>query len=201
VEHGKGDDVRLRAMSLALAAIFVPPLSCKPPAPASPVLNPRRDGPIPPGRASIVVSKSARRLTLFVEGQEVFAARAALGRSAGGHKEREGDRRTPEGDYYVCTRNDRSRYRRFLGLSYPNLRDAEAGFKAGRITRAQRDAIAEAVRGRRRPPWDTPLGGEVGIHGSGSGRDWTLGCVAVDDPDIDVLWKACPLGTPVRIVP
>lgn len=195
MERGKGDGARLRAADLALAAILVPPLSCGPEAPPGPGTEPR------PGRSSVLVSKSARRLTLFVDGREVFHARVALGRSPLGHKSREGDGRTPEGDYAVCTRNDRSRYRRFLGLSYPNLRDAEAGFRAGRLTRAQRDAIAEAVRGRRRPPWDTPLGGEVGLHGGGSGRDWTLGCVALDDPDIDVLWEACPLGTPVRIEP
>jgi murein L,D-transpeptidase YafK len=184
-----------------MVALAVSLLSCRPSPPSAVTTSLRKAGPLPEGKETLFISKSTRRLSLLVEGKEVFTARAALGRSSLGPKEREGDRRTPEGDYYVCTRNDKSRYRRFLGLSYPNLRDAEAGFRAGRITRAQRDAIADAVRGRRRPPWDTPLGGEVGIHGSGAGRDWTLGCVAVEDPDIDVLWKACPLGTPVRIVP
>lgn len=182
-----------------LGAVLAGTVSCRPPPPAA--VTPAPPKTVPAGRASIHVSKSARRLTLFVEGKEVFSARVALGKSARGPKEREGDRRTPEGDYYVCTRNDKSRFHRFLGLSYPNLGDAEAGFRAGRITRAQRDAIEAAVRARRRPPWDTPLGGEVGLHGSGAGRDWTLGCIALDDRDVDVLWEACALGTPVRINP
>ena len=155
----------------------------------------------PPGKTAILVTKSARRLALFVDGREVYVARVALGQDPGGHKQREGDRRTPEGDYYICTRNDQSRFHLFLGLSYPGLEDAEAGFRDGRITREERDEIAAAIRGRRQPPWKTPLGGEVGIHGKGAGRDWTLGCVALDDAGIEVLWKHCPLGTPVRIEP
>lgn len=149
----------------------------------------------------IVIRKSERRLWLLAGGREVYCARVALGASPRGPKEREGDRRTPEGEYYLCTRNDKSRYHLFMGLSYPNLGDAEAGLADGRITRAQYDEIARRVRARQQPPWNTPLGGEVGIHGAGSGRDWTLGCIALENEGVDLLWKHCPLGTPVRIEP
>jgi lipoprotein-anchoring transpeptidase ErfK/SrfK len=65
--------------------------------------------------------------------------------------------------------------------------------------RALNDAIREAQRRGQRPPWDTPLGGTVGIHGNGAGSDWTWGCVALEDGDIEELWEVCPLGTPVVI--
>ncbi len=153
------------------------------------------------GPPRILVSKSARRLALFLGDREAFSTRCAIGSSPAGHKEREGDRRTPEGDYYVCTRNEKSRFHLFLGLSYPNVRDAERALKAGRITRAEFDAISDRICAKSRPPWDTPLGGEVGIHGKGASRDWTAGCVALEDADIELLWEFCPLGTPVRIEP
>ncbi len=69
------------------------------------------------------------------------------------------------------------------------------------ITRQQAARIAEADRGRRRPPWDTALGGEIFIHGQGSGSDWTLGCIALDNPDVEELFAAVEVGTPVSIVP
>jgi hypothetical protein len=69
------------------------------------------------------------------------------------------------------------------------------------ITRAEHEAILAAHRERRCPPWKTALGGEVGIHGGGVGRDWTLGCIALENRDVDELWQALPLGTPVLIEP
>jgi murein L,D-transpeptidase YafK len=136
-----------------------------------------------------------------MDGREAFTTRVALGGAPVGAKRREGDLRTPEGDYFVCTRNERSRYHLFLGLSYPNASDADAGLTAGIISRMQRDEIARRISAGEAPPWDTPLGGAVGIHGSGAGRDWTLGCIALENSDVDRLWQACPLGTPVRIEP
>ncbi len=152
------------------------------------------------GSPRILVRKSERRLILYRGERVVLETRVALGGVAG-HKEREGDRRTPEGDYTVCTRNDKSRFHLFLGLSYPGIADAAAGLRDGRLTREQHDQIVRSIRAGKQPPWNTPLGGEVGIHGHGAGRDWTLGCIALEDADVDVLWRHCPLGTPVRIEP
>lgn len=158
--------------------------------------------PVPPlTRPRIVVTKGGRRLDLFDGAALVRTYRVALGADPAGGKRRAGDRRTPEGVYYVCTRNAQSRYHRALGLSYPGTSDAERGLRDGAITRAQHDAIFAAVEAGTRPPWDTPLGGEIMIHGNGAGRDWTLGCIAMEDADVGELFEAVPMGTPVEIRP
>ncbi|MHC4605328.1 MAG: L,D-transpeptidase family protein [Planctomycetota bacterium] len=153
------------------------------------------------GAPALRISKSRRRIALLVDGKEIWSARVGLGGNPEGHKRKEGDERTPEGDYYVCTRNSRSRFHLFLGISYPGIGDAGQALSEGRITQAGYRRIVQAVRAGACPPWDTALGGAVGIHGSGSNCDWTLGCIALDDPDIEFLWSMCPLGTPVRIDP
>lgn len=149
---------------------------------------------------ALKVEKAARRLTLLAQGKPVRTYRVALGPNPEGHKAREGDGRTPEGEYWICTRNEKSKYHLFLGLSYPLPRDAERALRAKEID----EATARGIRATRRPaapPWDTPLGGAVGIHGCGSEKDWTLGCIALENADMDELWLACPLGTSVTIVP
>lgn len=149
----------------------------------------------------IVVSKSARRLELYSDGRVVRAYRVVLGGDPVRDKEREGDSRTPEGDFYVCVKNERSQFYRSLGLSYPNREDAERGLRDKLITRAQHDRIVRAIARRRTPPWDTPLGGEIYIHGGGTSNDWTRGCVALDNADMQELFDSVPVGTPVRIEP
>lgn len=149
----------------------------------------------------IRVYKGERRLELWKDGALEHACAVGLGFSPTGHKEREGDGRTPQGTYYVCTRNDQSRYYLSLGLSYPNEADAAAALAEGRISPEECEEIAEAIRAGRRPPWNTPLGGEIMIHGRGGGSDWTAGCVAVDDGDMDILWEHGALGTVVQIYP
>lgn len=155
----------------------------------------------PPPALRIIVWKGERRLALVSDGKVLKEYRVGLGPVPAGHKEREGDGRTPEGDYYVCTRLERSRFRHFLGLSYPGISDAHRGVRAGLLSRAERDRILAAQQARKQPPWSTRLGGAVGIHGSGAGSDWTAGCVAVEDRDIDELFAVVRLGTPVTIEP
>ncbi len=155
----------------------------------------------PPGAPRLVVEKRARALTLFDGGVRVAAFPIALGPNPEGPKLREGDGRTPEGALRVVTRNEKSKYRRFLGLGYPTAADGVRGLREGMISRAAADAIARAERERAQPPWDTELGGAVGIHGHGSGLDWTAGCVALDDDAIDVLWAAVPIGAEVEVLP
>ena len=147
----------------------------------------------------IVVSKSARQLSLYSDGRVVRTYRVALGTNPVDDKLRQGDRSTPEGDFYVCVKNARSNFYLSLGLSYPNVEDAERGLRDKLITRAQRDAIVRAIQNKRRPPWDTALGGEIFIHGGGTEGDWTWGCVALANPDIKELFDAVPMGTSVRI--
>ena len=149
----------------------------------------------------IVIRKSERALYVY-DGNELCAKmKAALGSSPEGHKTKEGDGKTPEGEYYICSRNDESKYYLSLGISYPNIEDAQAALDAKRIRQKDFDLIKEAITKGNRPPWDTALGGEIMIHGSDASSDWTGGCIAVGKEDIEYLWDNCPKGTPVIIYP
>jgi len=147
----------------------------------------------------ILIEKGQRRLTLLAEERPLRVYRVALGASPELDKEREGDHRTPEGEFYLCSRNAASPFHLFLGLSYPGPQAAERGLKAGLITRAQRDAILRATEAKMATPQFTRLGGLVGIHGGGDSSDWTWGCIALTDAGIEEVWVACPSGTPVEI--
>ena len=151
---------------------------------------------------SILVEKSALRLTVFDGDAGVKSYRIAAG-AVRGDKNIEGDQKTPEGDFYICIRKTTGHtpYTRSLGLSYPNLEDARRGRREGLITTAQYNTITAAIKSNRKPPWQTKLGGAIMIHGKREGRTGTLGCVALDDADIVELYKRLPLNTPVRIIP
>lgn len=149
----------------------------------------------------IEVRKGVRQLYLYDGSRLVRNFPVGLGFDPVGDKQREGDGCTPEGHFVVCVRNDKSKYFLSLGISYPNLEDARRGRRDGLISDEEFDRIAESAARGVRPPWDTALGGEIFIHGEGSGRDWTLGCVALDNPAMRELFDATPLGTPVAILP
>jgi murein L,D-transpeptidase YafK len=155
----------------------------------------------PPPSPRVEVRKAERVLTLFSGQTRLKRYRVGLGFRPIGDKRRQGDGRTPEGDFYVCTRLKQSKFHRFLGLSYPAPDDAAQAQKDGAITAAERAQITHAHRKRRKPTWDTALGGAVGIHGSGGGMDWTAGCVAVENAEIVELFAVLPLGAPVRVLP
>jgi len=154
---------------------------------------------LPLKNPQIVVSKSKRQLWLHAGGEVVRTYRIALGTNPVDDKVRQGDRSTPEGDFYVCVKNARSNFYLSLGLSYPNVEDAERGLRDKIITRAVRNRIVRAIQNKQRPPWDTALGGEIFIHGGGTESDWTWGCIALANPDIRELFDAIPMGAPVRI--
>ena len=154
----------------------------------------------------INIYKARRLLHFSRDGHEIFTCRIGLGPYPAGSKRTEGDGRTPEGTYRICTRNDRSKYTLFLGLSYPGSADAQAAFARDDISAAQLAAILDAHAAGRRPPWDTPLGGQIGIHGGGITQgdglaDSTVGCIALLDDDIRKLWALAPLDTRVVILP
>lgn len=173
-------------------ASSLPALSFASPPPQQPLK-------LPLVNPKIVIAKAARQLSLYSDGRVVRTYKIALGTNPSDDKIRQGDRATPEGDFYVCVKNARSNFYLSLGLSYPNLEDAERGLRDKLITRAQHGAIVRAIKNRRRPPWDTALGGEIFIHGGGTDGDWTWGCVALANPDIKELFDAVPMGTSVRI--
>ena len=150
---------------------------------------------------AVLVEKRRRRLTVFSAGEAVKRYRIALGGDPVGDKELDGDSRTPEGEFYVCTRNAESKYHRSMGLSYPNAEDADRGLETRAISKREHRAIVDALRHMTQPPWKTRLGGEIMIHGGGTHADWTDGCIALSDNEAEELFAALPLGTPVDIVP
>ncbi|MDA8019654.1 MAG: L,D-transpeptidase family protein [Thermoanaerobaculia bacterium] len=146
--------------------------------------------------------KKADRELLLLSGDEVLERfRIGLGFEPVADKTREGDGATPEGEYSVCVKNPQSRYYLSIGLTYPNSDDADRALLDGRIDESVHRRIVESLARGVCPPWDTPLGGEIYVHGRGSGSDWTLGCVALDDGDMKRLYEAVGIGTPVTIKP
>ena len=136
----------------------------------------------------IVVEKSARRLTLFQNGRVLKTYSVALGRAPIAAKEYEGDHRTPEGNYTIDFHKPDSDYHLALHISYPEQRDID------------RAAVS-----------DQSAGSDIMIHGLPNGRgwigrfhrrnDWTAGCIALADFEIEEIYRAVPDGTPVELRP
>jgi L,D-peptidoglycan transpeptidase YkuD (ErfK/YbiS/YcfS/YnhG family) len=136
----------------------------------------------------IVIEKKARRLMLITKGDVIKTYKIALGGDPVGAKEREGDNKTPEGTYIIDSRNRDSRYHRSLHISYPNEKDKKRAKELG-----------------------VSAGGDIMIHGIKKGFswvgdahaevDWTNGCVAVTDEEIEEIEKLAPNGTIVEIRP
>ncbi len=139
-----------------------------------------------PGTA-LYVDKAAHRLLLVVDGKVKRRYEVSFGRGPEGHKLHEGDRRTPEGVYHVTVKKDRgqTRFHRALLISYPNARDV----------RLYREAKQEG-----RIPRGRGIGGLIELHGGGTGVDWTDGCIALENGDMDDLFRRVRVGTPVVIV-
>ncbi|GAB4468315.1 MAG: L,D-transpeptidase family protein [Armatimonadaceae bacterium] len=156
---------------------------------------------LPRIRPRIVVWKSKRQLLLYANDRIVRTYRIGLGFRPVGDKKRQGDGATPEGTFYIFTKNPRSAYYLSLGISYPGVDDAQRGLRDKLIGTKEYSAILRAQRRKTAPPQRTALGGDIFIHGNGSKRDWTLGCIALDNPDMKELFHAIPTGTPVEIHP
>lgn len=145
----------------------------------------------------IIVHKSKKILEVWENGQLMKSYPIAVGKDSKDHKEREGDMRTPEGEYRVCVKNPKSKYHLSLGINYPNEKDAESGLRKGLISKTEYDAICDAKK--EIPPWKTALGGEIYIHGNLEKQNWTHGCVRMNDPDIEELFGKAQIGTKVII--
>lgn len=137
---------------------------------------------------------------------EVFH-QVALGSSGAGLKYQRGDNKTPLGVFRVGWINDQSRFKRFIGLDYPNLDYAERALRERRIGRTTYERIRAAWMNGHTPPQDTPLGGQIGIHGVGwgdprvhsAGINWTSGCVALNNAQIEALRPWVKVGMRVEI--
>lgn len=156
----------------------------------------------------IEVYKAARELVAFCEGGGEQRMTAAVGREPRGHKAATGDLRTPEGSYRIVGPLERNRFHGFIPIDYPSLTDANAALLEGRITHQDFTRIEAAHARGVQPPDDTPLGGDIGIHGEGQRwagdsqhLDWTYGCIAVTDFDLDFLGERVEIGVEVLILP
>lgn len=150
---------------------------------------------------NILVKKKARKLQIFDGEKLIKTYTISLGFAPEGDKEIEGDGKTPEGDFYVFTKNPESTFFLSLGLSYPNIEDAERGLKNNLITQAEHDEIIKAIYEKTMPPQKTKLGGEIYIHGGGCKADWTAGCMALENEAMQEIFDAIEVGTNVRIEP
>jgi lipoprotein-anchoring transpeptidase ErfK/SrfK len=160
-----------------------------------------------PQSSRVVVDTAA--LKLFVmRGDEVVATfdNISIGSNGTTRLKRVADERTPLGDYRIREIRDSDRFHRFLALDYPTLADAERALADGRIDRALFERIRRAWQRGETPPQDTPLGGHLGLHGIGEGSpeihadfNWTNGCIALTNEQIDALIEHVSVGTRVRI--
>jgi murein L,D-transpeptidase YafK len=149
----------------------------------------------------IYVLKGERRLWLIQDKTLVRDYHIGLGPNPKGDKYFRGDGRTPEGEFFVCSKNASSHYYKSLGISYPDPHHAETALSCGMISFNDYCSIKQANDAMRLPPANTALGGQVMIHGGGCHEDWTLGCVALQNNAIDELFSVVPIGTPVYIMP
>lgn len=136
----------------------------------------------------ILIEKEKRKMSLFLKGRLIKAYDIALGFEPVGHKQQEGDGKTPEGTYSISYKNPASQFHKALKISYPNKKDQQNASKLG-----------------------VSPGDFIMIHGLGKTfgwlgkahiyKDWTLGCVAVTNEEIDEIYKLTPIGTTVEIRP
>jgi murein L,D-transpeptidase YafK len=137
---------------------------------------------------SVEVYKSKRKLTLFSSGKDLKSYNISLGKNPIGAKQFEGDKKTPEGKYILDRKKENSSYYLAMHISYPNEDDK---IKAASLNK--------------------PAGGDIMLHGIPNklkflesyyiNTDWTDGCIAVSNDDMDELWKVIDEGTPITIYP
>ncbi len=137
---------------------------------------------------SIIVDKSQRRMTLMNRRKEIKSYSISLGKNPSGHKIQEGDKKTPEGTYVIDKKNPNSKYHFSLRISYPNENDKSYAERIG-----------------------VSPGGDIMVHGLPNNMnfiedyylnsDWTDGCIAVSNKEIEEIWTAVDEGTPITILP
>ena len=135
-----------------------------------------------PPVTSVVVNKGARRMYLLSHEEILKAYDVDLGFAPEGHKAFEGDGRTPEGTYLIDRRNPRSQFHLSVGISYPNAQDR---------------ALAEALG--KRPGGDIFIHGEPNNEKPAKKRDWTAGCIAVKNEEIEEIYQMVQIGTVITL--
>lgn len=156
---------------------------------------------------TIVIDKAKKNLILFMDGKKLAEFPASFGIDPDSDKRKAFDCATPEGLYFITYKKSETRFHRLLGTSYPSLANAEKGLVSGVISLNGYKKIQNAARKSRTTPCDTGLGCGIALHGGGvfryfdknRERDWTEGCVALDNNDMERLFDACRPKDPVII--
>lgn len=157
----------------------------------------------------IEISKSREELMVKRGDEVVRRYRAATGTGGEGSKRQIGDKKTPVGVYKIIDFKTDSRFHFFMQIDYPNLLDAWYGYKNELIDATEFRAITTALKNDKVPPQDTALGGYIGIHGIGDTDDekrmiheagnWTEGCIALTNKEINELRQFVSIGTRIVI--
>lgn len=155
----------------------------------------------------IVINKTQQKLAIYRGDTELKVYRAHFGEGGMGDKEVQGDRKTPEGNFYITEKSiltpaDEYLGTRWMRLSYPNIEDAGRGLNQGIIDKATHDSIADAINKGQTPPQRTALGGGVGIHGGDVPEfedNWTWGCIGLTNEDAEEIYGYVSVGTTVTI--
>lgn len=166
----------LVGLGFIAASLYSPPVPI--PAPPPPPLTGTVD--------RIVIEKAARRMELYQDGEVVRTYRIALGFTPEGDKQRQGDGKTPEGEFTIDRRNSESAFHLSVGLDYPRPKDRDRAAKGG-----------------------YSAGGDIFIHGQPNALpegfklkgDWTAGCIALTNAEMREVWAVTPIGTKVEIRP
>lgn len=161
------------------------------------------------GQYDLVISRSSQELKIMNGEQIVKQFRITYGKGGKGAKRVVGDRKTPLGVYKIVNFKGDSKFHYFMQLDYPNLLDAWYGYKNKVITANEFKYITTSIKNDGVPPQDTKLGGYIGIHGLGETTDqklaihnelnWTQGCIAMTNEEINVLKEYVDIGTRVII--
>lgn len=159
----------------------------------------------------VVVTKSTRELKILQGDRVIKKYTISYGKGHGLTKRRIGDNNTPTGRYRIAKFKPDSKFFFFMQLDYPNLLDAWYGYKDKIISSTDFKNIAAAFKNHRLPPQNTPLGGYIGIHGLGEvstsqlkihqSNNWTDGCIALKNEEINDLRRYVSIGTPIIIKP
>ena len=157
----------------------------------------------------IEISKSQQELRVIRDNEIIRRFHISYGRGGTGYKRKMGDNKTPVGNYRITEVKSDSRFYYFLQLNYPNVVDAWHGYRDRLINARIFKEIALAYKNKQMPPQDTALGGYIGIHGIGEVTqeklnihrryNWTEGCIALKNEEMNELLKYVSIGTHVLI--
>ncbi len=160
-------------------------------------------------KSDIWLLVDTRNLTLDVKLGNITLVQfknIAIGRNGSGFKKRRGDDTTPLGTYKISWVNQKSRYKLFFGFDYPSTDNAYKALQSGLVNTRTYRSIVKAHKNNQVPPQNTPLGGMIGIHGLGSAdkkihksMNWTHGCIALDNDQIEQLKQWVKIGTTVVV--